>query len=59
MQEWLGHADSSFNLRTYVHLIDEGVGDAFMDDEVGNRRATRPPQTAENVAEAEPALLPA
>ena len=23
---WLGHADAAFTLRTYVHLMDEGVG---------------------------------
>jgi integrase len=34
--EWLGHADPSFTLRTYVHLIDTGVGDAeFFDGAVG------------------------
>lgn len=33
---WLGHADPSFTLRTYVHLMDEGIGDAeFMDHAVG------------------------
>jgi integrase len=26
--EWLGHADASFTLRTYVHLMDAGVGGA-------------------------------
>jgi integrase len=32
VQEWLGHADPSFTLRTYVHLLDEGIGDAdFLD----------------------------
>lgn len=32
VQEWLGHADPGFTLRTYVHLMDEGVGDAeFLD----------------------------
>ena len=32
VQEWLGHGDPSFTLRTYVHLLDEGVGDAeFLD----------------------------
>ena len=35
--EWLGHADPSFTLRTYVHLMDAGVGAAdFLD------RAVRP-----------------
>jgi integrase len=36
---WLGHADPAFTLRTYVHLMDEGIGEAdFMDDvvEVGS-----------------------
>jgi integrase len=32
---WLGHADPAFTLRTYVHLMDNGVGDAaFMDSAV-------------------------
>jgi integrase len=31
-QAWLGHADPAFTLRIYVHLMDEGIGDAeFMD----------------------------
>lgn len=33
VQEWLGHADPGFTLRTYVHLMDEGLGAAdFLDD---------------------------
>jgi integrase len=29
---WLGHADPGFTLRTYVHLLDEGLGSAdFLD----------------------------
>ena len=32
---WLGHADPAFTLRTYVHLMDEGIGDAdFLDTAV-------------------------
>jgi integrase len=32
VQEWLGHADPAFTMRTYVHLIDEGLGSAeFLD----------------------------
>jgi integrase len=32
---WLGLADPGFTLRTYVHLMDEGVGDAaFLDEAV-------------------------
>jgi integrase len=53
VQEWLGHADPSFTLRTYVHLLDDGVGDAeFLDKVVspdpsrGNTEATRRPETA-------------
>lgn len=34
VQEWLGHADPGFTLRTYVHLMDEGVGDAEFFDAV-------------------------
>jgi integrase len=30
--EWLGHSDPSFTLRTYVHLMDAGVGDAAFFD---------------------------
>lgn len=33
VQEWLGHADPGFTLRTYVHLMDAGVGDAEFFDE--------------------------
>jgi hypothetical protein len=33
--DWLGHADPSFTLRTYVHLLDAGVGGAdFLDEAV-------------------------
>ena len=48
---WLGHADAGFTLRTYVHLMDDGIGDAtFMDDavRVGNGWATQDPETAAN-----------
>jgi integrase len=50
VQEWLGHADPGFTLRTYVHLMDEGIGDAaFMDDvvQVGKGWARQHPQTTE------------
>jgi integrase len=30
---WLGHADPGFTLRTYVHLLDDGMGDADFFDE--------------------------
>ena len=33
--ERLGHADPAFTLRTYVHLLDDGLGDAaFLDEAV-------------------------
>ena len=33
VQEWLGHTDPGFTLRTYIHLMDTGVGDAgFLDE---------------------------
>jgi integrase len=36
VQVWLGHADPGFTLRTYVHLMDDGVGGAdFLDSAVG------------------------
>jgi integrase len=32
VSEWLGHTDPAFTLRTYVHLMDEGLGGAeFLD----------------------------
>jgi integrase len=41
--DWLGHADPAFTLRTYVHLMDSGVGDAtFFDRLVApSTRSTR------------------
>lgn len=36
VQMWLGHSDPGFTLRTYVHLIDKGLGDAdFLDTQGG------------------------
>jgi integrase len=48
MAAWLGHADPAFTLRIYVHLMDEGVGDAdFLDAAVRvNTGSTRRPQIA-------------
>ena len=48
--EWLGHADPSFTLRTYVHLMDAGIGDAdFLDQAVRvNTGSTGRPEIAEN-----------
>jgi len=43
VQEWLGHADPGFTLRTYVHLMDAGVGgglDLPSQVKAGSRRGT-------------------
>jgi integrase len=43
VQEWLGHADPGFTLRTYVHLLDEGLGGADFFDEVLRTRKSLGP----------------
>jgi integrase len=32
--DWLGHADPGFTLRMYVHLLDDGLGEADFFDEL-------------------------
>ncbi len=55
---WLGHADPAFTLRTYIHLMDNGLGAAdFLDMAVkaaegDNWVTTHGPVTAANGAEA-------
>jgi integrase len=44
VQEWLGHADPGFTLRTYVHLLDDGLGSADFFDEVLRRRPSIGPR---------------
>jgi site-specific recombinase XerD len=35
VSQWLGHADPAFTLRTYVHLLDDGLGEVgFLDTAV-------------------------
>jgi hypothetical protein len=52
--DWLGHSDPAFTLRTYVHLMDGGLGDAdFLDAAVpaaegGKAVAREHPGTAAN-----------
>jgi integrase len=60
VQEWLGHADPGFTLRTYVHLLDDCLGDAdFLHQAVTadpsrvNAGSTEGPQTAANGGAAE------
>ena len=51
VSEWLGHANAGFTLKVYVHLMDDGVGDAaFMDEavKVGNDRSPATPLQTEN-----------
>lgn len=45
---WLGHADPAFTLRRYIHLMDDGIGDAdFLDTAVRvNTGSTRRPGIA-------------
>jgi integrase len=46
VQEWLGHADPSFTLRTYVHLLDDGLGNAsFLDSAVAIAAESEADQT--------------
>ncbi|MEJ7656891.1 MAG: site-specific integrase [Thermoleophilaceae bacterium] len=51
VSEWLGHADPSFTMRTYVHLMDDGLGAAdFLDQAVvfpRKRSAADPPAAAD------------
>lgn len=63
VSRWLGHADAAFTLRTYVHLMDDGMGTAdFMDEVVRigsqvNTGSTHGPDTAANEIGATPAAL--
>lgn len=42
VQAWLGHADPGFTLKTYIHLMDSGVGSAdFLDQAVLNEGEDR------------------
>jgi integrase len=43
VQAWLGHADPGFTLKTYIHLMDAGVGSAdFLDQAVGEPAVEAP-----------------
>lgn len=50
VQRWLGHAKASITLDTYLHLLDEGVGEPLEIHAGGNKKATRGPETAESGA---------
>jgi hypothetical protein len=56
-----GHADPGFTLRTYVHLMDDGLGNAeFFDHleppEGGNEMATQATETSRTHIAAEAAI---
>jgi integrase len=53
VSRWLGHHKASFTLDTYVHLLDDGMGEALTLPTGGNRGATSEPENAGN-PEAEP-----
>lgn len=58
VQEWLGHSDLGLTLRTYVHLMDDGLGDAaFFDESLSYRpgRASRTLSAASHASLREPA----
>jgi integrase len=46
VSEWLGHADPSFTLSTYIHLLDDGIGGAEFFDQAlrGNSTVTEGPK---------------
>jgi integrase len=45
---WLGHADPAFTLRVYVHLLDDGLGDAdFIDAAEWSTGDTHEPRQSE------------
>lgn len=51
VQAWLGHADPGFTLRTYIHLIDEGVGGAeFLDEEITIAGEVEPEEVGQAVS---------
>ncbi|MGN6815506.1 MAG: tyrosine-type recombinase/integrase [Solirubrobacterales bacterium] len=52
VQAWLGHAEPGFTLKTYVHLMDSGVGSAdFLDEAVegGQKRIGPAPDDREKL----------
>lgn len=52
VQAWLGHADPGFTLKTYIHLMDSGVGSAaFFDEAVegGQKRIGPAPLDREKI----------
>lgn len=46
--DWLGHADPGFTLRTYVHLLDAGIGEGLEIDSEVKAGSRKRPETAAN-----------
>jgi integrase len=54
VQEWLGHADPGLTLRTYIHLLDGGLGAAdFLDDAITREGGDGQPATISEALEVE------
>lgn len=51
VQVWLGHADPGFTLRTYVHLMDDGVGSADFFDQAIDISPRPPSQGGDEAGE--------
>lgn len=51
--DWLGHADPGFTLSTYVHLLDDGVGEGLDVPGRVNTGSTEGPETAEEAEAAD------
>lgn len=45
VSDWLGHGDPSFTLKRYVHLMDDGLGDAEFFDQLSRSALDTRPDT--------------
>jgi hypothetical protein len=58
LSAWLGHHDGAFTMKTYGHLMDDGLGDAaFMDDLFSPQGATGGQHKARDEDETEAARM--
>lgn len=58
VQQWLGHHDPAFTLKRYVHLLDDGIGDAAFFDALAHCEPT-PLATGNQATPQEPAAMAA
>ena len=56
VQKWLGHHSPGFTLDRYVHLMDDGVGDAEFMDAAVRVLPSELPSAAEATSSAPPAM---